>query len=379
MKKSIVILLGSTILLTLASISNTIAWYMSASEAAVEQFDLYLETDQQLKISSTGEIDDFHQELKLNYEDEDEETKHYNVFIPVSSMFSSLWIEERANEPIFRGPYNPTADVNGVPYLHNAIKNKGYYSHEFYLTCDEDHYVTIDPDVLKTNFLANLEYNKQSAKKHYTQYPYISSPEEMEERLNNIINSLRISILYKDDSNYDYWIIDPYKEEETIMAGPLDANFTASSLDEDTVSGYYNYYLDTKINDYKEICFGEIFNREKLIYKSSPEQDDSELIGTPSTFNARHKKGVIALDWEASLENMTLGEDVGVEPSLTLEEASNKVLIPVFANTSSKIIVSFYLEGWDKDSINETMDAGFEINMAFMIAPVAPPIKDNKE
>lgn len=376
MKKAVIIVFSTVILLTLASISTTFAWYLSATEVALQEFDLYLKTDEQLLISKTGNEDDFHQELNLNYEDETGQETRHSVFIPVSTMFSSQWIEQKADEPIFRGPYNPIADVNGVPYLHNAVKNKGYYTHEFYLTSDEDHYVTIDPDTLKTNFLADEEYNKESAKKHYTQYPYISTPEEMESRLNNIVNSLRISILYYDANSYNYWIIDPYKEVETIMAGPLDANFTASILDEETVSGYYNYYLDTNINDYKEICFGEIFDRSKLIYKSSPEQDDSELLGTPSVFNARHKKGVYALDWEASLENMTIGEDVGVEPSLTLEEASNKVMIPVFANNSSKIVVSFYLEGWDKDSINETMDAGFEINLAFMIAPVAPPVRE---
>ena len=154
MKKAVIIVFSTVILLTLASISTTFAWYLSATEVALQEFDLYLKTDEQLLISKTGNEDDFHQELNLNYEDETGQETRHSVFIPVSTMFSSQWIEQKADEPIFRGPYNPIADVNGVPYLHNAVKNKGYYTHEFYLTSDEDHYVTIDPDTLKTNFLA---------------------------------------------------------------------------------------------------------------------------------------------------------------------------------------------------------------------------------
>ena len=157
------------------------------------------------------------------------------------------------------------------------------------------------------------------------------------------------------------------------MAGPLDTNFTFATLDDNNPSGYYSTYYDNDLNDNKEICFGEIYNREKLIYKDSPEQDDSIFSGIPSVFNARHEKGVYALDWEASLENMEKGVDYGIEQSITLEEAQKQVLIPVYSDNYTKIVLSFYLEGWDKDNINETMDAGFDINLAFMIAPVAPP------
>ena len=57
-------------------------------------------------------------------------------------------------------------------------------------------------------------------------------------------------------------------------------------------------------------------------------------------------------------------------PRMTCDK---QVLIPVFANKISKIVLSFYLEGWDLDNINETMDAGFDINLAFKVAPIAPP------
>ena len=70
---------------------------------------------------------------------------------------------------------------------------------------------------------------------------------------------------------------------------------------------------------------------------------------------------------------MEKGVDYGIEDSITLEEAEKQVLIPVFTNKITKIVLSFYLEGWDLDNINETMDAGFEINLAFMVAPIAPP------
>lgn len=370
MKKAIIFTLGSTIALTIASISTTFAWYLSASEAEVEQFDIYFSGQDDLKISTLDIEETFVHDLELSFE-KDIEGPHDTVFYPVSSMFSSSWINEKATEPVFKRQYTGMADVNGVPYLNNANKNMGYFTHELYLTGDYDHYVTIDPEL--TKFVANEAYNTQSAKRNLNKYPYINSEEEMLENLNKIVDSLRISILYYDAVNYSYWIIDPNKTEETIFGGPLCANFTTSILDEETKAGYYNTYYDNNSKNDKEICFGEIYNRDKLVYKDSPELDDSVLVGTPSTFNAIHKKGTIALDWEASLSNMELGEDIAVEPSLTLEEASNTVLIPVFAYKSTKIIVSFYLEGWDLDNINETMDAGFSIDLSFMIAPIAPP------
>ena len=373
MKKQVITFFSFIFVLTTASIINSLAWYASAREAEVEQAQLNLKTDFDLLISTTGEEGSFSNDL--SYDDRKENgLKEIKYFKPVSTMFMETWMEERPEFPKFLDSYNGTADILGIPdFPAYATNDVGYYSQEIYMKCDESHYITIDIDEAKTSFLANIEHNESVASKHLKQYPYISTEEEMVNRLNNIIYSLRMSILYYDDENYLYWIVDPYKQEDTVMAGPLDATFTAACLDEDNPSGYYSTYYDHNINGTKEICFGEIYARDKLVYNSTPEQDDSPFSGIPSTFNARHQKSVFALDWEASLANMEKGVDYGVERSITLEEAEKQVLIPVFANKISKIVLSFYLEGWDLDNINETMDAGFDINLAFKVAPIAPP------
>ena len=374
MKKSVIIYFGVIFVLLITSIANSLAWYPSAREANVEDAILNLKTDFDLKLSTSGNEGTFYDDLKYDEKDENG-LKAISYFKPVSSMFKEEWMKEKPDFPKFRDAYSGSTDTMGVPYLPGyANDDQGYYSQEIYISCEESHYITIDPDIEKTNFLANVEYNKISAKRHVKQYPYISSVDEMKERLDRIVYSLRMSILYVDEEgNYNYWIIDPYKEEDTIMAGPLDATYTAACLDEENPSGYYSTYYDHYINDNKEICFGEIYSRDKLVYKTSPEQDDSIFSGIPSVFNARHEKGTYALDWEASLANMEKGVDYGIEDSITLEEAEKQVLIPVFTNKITKIVLSFYLEGWDLDNINETMDAGFEINLAFMVAPIAPP------
>lgn len=373
MKKQVILFFGAIFVLTISSLVNSLAWYVSAREADVEQVLLGLETDFDLKLSTSGEEGTFYDDLIYDERDENG-LKAISYFKPVSSMFYKEWLEEKPSFPKFMNSYNENTDVFGVPYKPTYAEGDiGYYSQEIYIFCEESHYITIDIDESKTNFLPNEEHNSSVAGKHLKQYPYISTEQEMKERLDNIIYSLRMSILYQDDNNYNYWIIDPYKNGDTVLAGPLDANFTAASLDEENESGYYSTYYDHNLNGNKEICFGEIYDRSKLIYKSSPEQDDSAFSGIPSTFNARHAKGSYALDWEASLANMELGKDVAIEDSLSMSEVQNQVLIPVYANKISKIVLSFYLEGWDKDNINETMDAGFLINLAFMVAPVAPP------
>ena len=73
--------------------------------------------------------------------------------------------------------------------------------------------------------------------------------------------------------------------------------------------------------------------------------------------------------------------DVIKEESYSLEDIRPKevtrispIMIPVYKNTNSsdynptEIIVSVYMEGWDRDCINSTMGASFNFTLPFMIA-----------
>ena len=63
---------------------------------------------------------------------------------------------------------------------------------------------------------------------------------------------------------------------------------------------------------------------------------------------------------------------IEVEPSLTPATLSAELPFPDFsftldAYTPKRLVVSFFLEGWDLDSVNAAMGASFIWNLSFRI------------
>lgn len=327
----------------IASVTSSVAWYNGASFLAVTNFNIRLK-DEKLSISNDNErFVDFLSDEELNAVDK---------FRSVSTMFSSSWLEQKATTPIFRGNYSTGNKAIVTDIEDSKIVNNGYFSQALYLKCNDDAIITLDKE--KTTFRAAEDENAIVAEKLVDKYPQYTK-EEILDNLNNVIKSLRLSILVLNDtgsddlSDYRYYIIDPFKEEPTYYGGILD-----NDLD-----GYFDYYHS------QEVFYGEVENDtyNQIVYQS-PLSEDISYTGGNTCFNSGHKKGVRPIDLEASVIN---GLQIKEEPSVSLNEAEDKVEIPLIGNVSKKIVLSFYQEGWDKDNTNFVMYSHFFVNVLFKI------------
>ena len=352
MKKRKIILASLIGVIAISTVSVTLAWYANSNILHVEEFVITIDGDRELLVSTQEEdLDLFKDSLST------EELNHVPVFIPVSSMFSSSWLDEKESHPSF---YDSSMHnvIEGVPYYGHA-ETFGFLSQDLYLLADDDVYVTID--ALKTSLTANALFNIAYAQELATREEYKHlSVDEIYERLNNLVNAMRFSILVPDEECYQYIVIDPnYNEEIVYFGGVLD----------NTITGYYDWYFhNNQLNDKREIVYGDITDRDLAVYDEALDEDsDYVLDGDASAFNAKHEKGVKRLNFEKSLEN---GMGVARENRTSLEELDNDESIfyfPVYEYQPRKIVLSIYIEGWDLDSINSTMGAYFLANLSFKI------------
>lgn len=328
-----------------ASITSSVAWYNGASFLAVNNFVIRLK-DEKLSISNDNErFVDFLSDKELNAVDK---------FRSVSSMFSNIWLDNQSETPIFRGNYSINNKTAVIDVSDSKVANNGYFSQALYLKCNDD--ATITLDTIKTTFRAAEEENEKVAEKLLDKYPMFTK-EEILFNLNNVVKSLRLSILVLNDTgdnnfpDYRYYIIDPYKEGPTYYGGILD-----NDLD-----GYFDYYQD------KEIFYGQLEDgvdpNENIVYQS-PLGENISFTGGNTCFNSGHKKGVRPIDLEASISN---GLAIVEEQSVALKDAEDIVEIPLKANISKRIVLSFYQEGWDKDNTNFVMYSHFFVNVLFKI------------
>ena len=149
-----------------------------------------------------------------------------------------------------------------------------------------------------------------------------------------------------DDSlnDYAFYIVDPYKDKTVKYGGLLD-------MDGDS---YYDYIQG------KEALVGDFtYVEDKLVY-DEPSQEEKQIEGHPSAFNARTKAGVRHLDIEKSISNG--GLNIEEEKSISLQDVNNDIRIPLKAGVSKKIYLSLYLEGWDLDNTNFAMYSYFDMN-----------------
>ena len=370
--KIIVALLLGIIGLTTLSLSTSLAWYVSSSNLIVDNINITMKSDEDLTISYTGAEHDYVHDI-VDTESRD--------FSPVSSMFTSTWFDEnnRTNKPLFyHYPFN-NVDLSGVPQASVANQNENYYYQKdvyFYKT-KKNSYLTID--TANTEVKPNETANKRRAREIYAKDKTNEyTVEEIEEQLNNLCKTIRISFLVNDEKSdtYKYYVYDPYKQETTYFAGCLDNDRT--------------YFYDTYINDYDheeyEIFFGETEGdtRQYLTYDPVLTQDykrchsDEEY----TSFLADSKEGVHPVNLEKSIENGLIRKE---EPSVSNEDidiltaktdisevTEDDLVIPIWSRREgviNKVTISIYMEGWDHDCINETMGAGFDIALKFKVLP----------
>lgn len=341
--------------MSVISLSFSIAWYSASTRLQVSPVVIEIDSDRELKISTTPNEEDFTDKL-----DNDDLNQHVGKFAPVSTVFSYAWVGSRANKPIFYDQSYYWGSV-GEPDRKEALY--GFFSQELYLTCDDDVLVTLDME--QTTIKPNTEYNTKYADDIYDPSGSLSK-DDIVERLGLLTKAMRFSILVPleendDDSVYSYTVIDPNKVEgqETLFGGVLDNRNDRNDHCYDSFSSGGQTY---------ETVYGDVNDRNLIVY-DEPLDDDIAYEGENSAFNATHKEGTRPFNYKKSFAN---GMRFAKEESLSkkdLTEHPGLINIPVSKDPTKprKIVVSIYIEGWDPRSINSTMGASFLANLSFKI------------
>ena len=356
--KLILSLYVGAIALSAASLSFSVAWYATADKARINSIVMTIDGDRELLIS-TAPDGEYVQHLN-NSDLFDPGTLH-----PVTTAHSQEWLSLKSDTPKF---YDEAifSEEEHASLCRQATA--GYFSQKLYLLGDDDLLITVNPE--NTYIKPSEQFNRVYAQKLYESYQATGTPEQkalnvdqIYEKLNTLVNAMRFSILIKDDEAdiYDYVIIDPNKNGETVFAGALDNNSDK----------YFDYYTKSSDNNLYERVYGEISgDLSKLVYDDAlPE--DSELIHIDeesSAFNAKHKKDVKRFNLEKTLQNGQV--EIKKEESIKVSdfEKNNKPFtFPVYRDTPREITLSIYIEGWDLDSINHNMGSTFISNISFMI------------
>lgn len=366
MTKKRIILTAGVGVVALATISTTLtlAWYGASDSLRVNYFDLGITGDQDLRISTSTDLDSFKE--SLSSEELKADLPADFVFSPVSSMNKSNWMSEEKDAPIFYAPVSAL-----TPDFIEATSD-AYYSKKLYLLLDDDYNVTLDIDkcLFENDDNSNLAHAQEQYALHKDEEGFNLTVNDIKDGLDNLINCLRVSILVNVPNHYKYYVIDPRKgAKETVFAGLLDNDG----------DGYYDTkdipQRDGSDKSY-EILYGEVSNRDAIVYNDPVPNAEEAYTHVPNTqeffygncFNGVSKPSAYTYNEQASL---AAGVSYAKEESLSLEQIRNNsdlIQIPCFKNEPTEIVVSYYLEGWDKECINATMGASFDSKLSFKLS-----------
>lgn len=327
--------LGSLTILGVTSVAFSLAAYVNGYYSMISPVSITLRSEPNILISTSDKLETFKQTLNKD------ELKKVDEFHPVSSMYSDRWISESSDYPKFAGDFSHVNDQS-IP----VFTETGFYSQELYLYSQDDVYVTFDKNLF--TFSANKEKNRQTAKTLRGRFPSLTE-EQIYENLNAIPKSLRASILLKNEASYEYYIYDPFKEEDTLLAGILDTD----------MDQYFDY--DASVSE--EIVHGEYQNKDKIVYQPGT-SEDVPYTGINTCFNSGHKAHMKQFDLDASIAN---GFAPAIEKSYSSAEIEDKMKIPVKDEKPTRFVLSLYLEGWDKDNTNMVEFASFNVDIQFKI------------
>lgn len=345
------------------SVGLSVAWYANGAYLRISNVDVSLMSDPQLGMAlmKSDNLDDYHYgefpydelpKMKSGYSDEESDQESViNGFVPVSSMFSSDWIGKtdasgELLDPQFCSNYKRASLDEPDTYRKTKIATSGFYSVPLYLMCDRDMYVTVDET--GTSIIPDNVTNSTTAKEMCEadkDYEYSQTLND----LNAIANSIRISIY--DCESQKYWIIDPNKSEDpTYLAGPLD-------LDANHI---FDFYADDANNAMKEYLFGEYDDSTPVHYKDSyGVQPVSEF----NTFSANHLDGVQMVDMDYYIQNGLLKE----EKTYTPHELNDIDMIAMTNHVPHRIVLSIYIEGWDRDNTSVSSQGSFFASIKFKL------------
>ena len=391
MKKRFLFLIVGLNLLLISSISMSIAWFIGSLRLTISDILIKVDVDADLKISVENNLEYARDSLT------EDDFGEVESFVPVSSMGSenSEWINNADNtKPVFAAQYK----TGYKPDPKAKVATKGYFSRRFYLFSDHHMLVTFDSE--HTTITPNLRLNQAKAlekgnEKAIGDYKEVADIEiardqitdesekqaiyervkneltvkyanEIVNSLNKIEDSLRISILdYENLTHNNYTIIDPKKSEDPVVFGGR----LSTSIRKD----YFDYYSDYP--DLKETLFGDYdFNEGyyDLPYLAPAIEDMPATEGEHTCFNAGTRKGVCPLDMDELPNVVTFATEQSISPEVAdvSKHPYNEqegFLIELFPGVAHPLTLSVYLEGWDRDNVDATQEAAFDMSIHFKL------------
>ena len=361
-RKVIITSLVGSIGIAVLSLSLSIAWFNTSESLYIDTLEIRVSGQQQLLVSTTGEDGTFVESVKYRIEENDNDLIDAGLFQPVSSMFKSKWLEDDLKtEPEMYLYTNSSVDSHYAPTEEAA--QWGYYKQHLYLYSSSNVNVTIDPENLVLEEIAkrNSTYAYElMTQKHVMDEYEINHPDWTKDQihddilanLNEMKKCMRIGV-YVVESN-QFYIIDPYKDGDTLLGGRADL----------FKNKYYDDYINEDDREPYEVIYGEVTGRENAVYLDAREED-SEAPSVYTSFDSCTKAGTHAFDLEASLKN---GLDIKKEDSLSLDQVEENMIIPVSSGRPKEIVLMAYMEGWDLDCTNKHMGSNFNIDLQFKLS-----------
>ena len=311
-----------------AFVTSTIAWFSVSDFLTVG--NIYVTTtNHDIRIGQRNE------KGMIEFASNDEIHNDTQAFLtPVSSMFQDNSEYSATSFPTLSNEY-PSA----LGYRQTGVATTGFYQEEIFLTTDVGTYVYLDPT---TSVTANTSLNEIAAVQ--TGYSV--------EDLNKVEEAIRVSF-YSEDG---YVIYEPNVEtsSKTKLGGLLDVSF-------------YDGYIDYN-SSFEEVLYGEYNEDANLVYEDAVDHDvvHHEYDDSKPGVGGKTKAGIKHLNLERSASEG--GLKIKEEESYSLSELGHtkKWVTYIAPNEIKRLVITIYLEGWDKECSNELISAAFSAHIAFM-------------
>lgn len=362
-KRLLVASLLGTISLAVVSLSFSLAWYNTSENLFMDDIVIRIESDKEILISDEPIVETLTDSLFYKYDEEGGRLENKDPFKPLSTMFKNEWMDKKGKVELYEYA-SSLVDYNYSP--RHVKADWGYFAKPLYLYSESRTSVTIDTtsEGVRDSFILpirrkNREYATQLANTEYIREQYPSGTdkeyiiEDISNKLERLIKCMRVGILDPNPDTYNFTIIDPFKEEDTLLGGREDLFATH----------YYDYYHNNDDNELYEVIYGEVINRDKAVYDYARESD-TDAPEVYSSFDSRTKAGVRAFNLDESLNN---GMIIKKEDSLSLDEVEKKFYLDLESEKMKELVLVIYIEGWDLDCINSHMGGTFDLNLKFKI------------
>ena len=344
------------------SVTSTIAYFNLTTVAVVSNlslfFDvkddsylhLYLCKDERGYVDEDKSIYDLVSEGKLKLPGEDgfspeELNIDGTVLTDVSGMDQSKWDQGKESWKTTLPTLPRIIKGNDKP-VYNEKDKEHYVQNVFYLESNYDCTVYLDGSLNefgeKSTFIApDYMRNEETAR---------NKDNIIADDLNDVVHAARVSFL----TDEGYIIANPGEDEDTYYAGILDMDG----------NGYYDSYFDEVEGDEKEILYGEYTGKPE--YTEPLSGDEGEEF--KNVFISRHKQEVRKVILESvnrKKEEAVKLETLCFDPNTPKFEDELQPICTLKANERKRVVVTIYIEGWDKHMTDKINDAAFKIALGF--------------